>query len=191
MRKLMLLDSWEQIELLGDDTRLAILELCAVPRTVTQLAETLRVPRTRLYYHVKRLTEHRLLRVVRTRQVGPVTESQYQTSALSYRASSRLLRTLSESAMGGAILTIIFGPARADFVRSLEKGAFRLGERSGKKRVFLSRSLMKLTPEELEELVAGVEQLFARFDINPLVDRPGTIPVSAVSLIHPRSDLGA
>lgn len=188
MRKLMLLNSWEQVEVLGDDTRLAILELCATPRTVAEVAETLRVPRTRLYHHVKRLTDHGFLRVAQTRQVGPVTESYYQITALSYRPSSRLLGTLSESAMGGAILTIIFGPARADFVRSLEKGAFRLGERTGRKRLLLSRSLMKLTPEELEELVAGVEELLARFDTDPTADRPGTIPVSAVSLIHPRWD---
>ena len=53
----MLLNSWEQIEALGDDTRVAIIELCLRPQTVSDLAATLGVPRTRLYHHVNRLTE--------------------------------------------------------------------------------------------------------------------------------------
>jgi DNA-binding transcriptional ArsR family regulator len=186
VRKVKLLDSWEQIELLGDDTRVAILELCITPNTVTKLAEALQVPRTRLYHHVNRLTEHGLLRVVKTKQVGPVTESQYQVSARSFRPSRHLKASLSEPAMGAALLTIVLGPARADFVRSLEEGAFKLVDSSGKRRVHLARYLMNLTPDELDELVTGLEDLYARFDPDPTVQRPGTIPVSAVSLIHPR-----
>ncbi len=188
MRKVMLLNTWEQVELLGDDGRLAILELCVRPRTVTQMAETLRVPRTRLYHHVKRLSENGLLRVVKTKQVGPVTESHYQTSARSYRPSKQLIHSLSESAMGSALLTVVLGPARADFVRSLEKGAFSLTKSSGKKRVLISRGLMDLTPDELDEVINEIEGILGRYDTDPTVDRPGTIPVSAVSLIHPRWD---
>lgn len=184
----MLLDSWEQVELLGDDGRLAILELCVRPRTVTQIAETLKVPRTRLYHHVKRLTENGLLRVVKTKQVGPATESHYQTSARSYRPSKQLIRSLSESAMGSALLTVVLGPARADFVRSLEKGAFSLTETSGKRRVLISRGLKELTPEELDRVIREMEAILDRYDTDPSVDRPGTIPVSFVSLIHPRWD---
>ena len=88
--------------------------------------------------------------------------------------------------MGAALLTIVLGPARADFVRSLEEGAFKLGNSSGKRRIQLARYLMNLTPDELDELVTGLEDLYARFDPDPTVQRPGTIPVSAVSLIHPR-----
>jgi DNA-binding transcriptional ArsR family regulator len=188
MRKIMLLDSWEQVELLGDDGRLAILELCVRPKTVTQMAETLQVPRTRLYHHVKRLNQHGLLRVVKTKQVGPVTESHYQTSARTYRPSKQLMRSLSESAMGAALLTVVLGPARADFVRSLEKGAFSLTETSGKRRVLISRGLTDLTPEELDEVIREIEAILGRHDTDPTVERPGTIPVSFVSLIHPRWD---
>lgn len=188
MRKVMLLNTWEQVELLGDDGRLAILELCVRPRTVSQMAETLGVPRTRLYHHVKRLTEHDLLTVVKTKQVGPVMESHYQTSARSFRPSKQLMRSLSESAMGSALLTVILGPARADFVRSLEKGAFSLTQSGGKKRMLISRGLMDLTPDELDEVIREIEEVLGRYDTDPAIDRPGTIPVSAVSLIHPRWD---
>ena len=185
MRQVMLLNTWEQVELLGDDGRLAILELCVMPKTVSQMAETLRVPRTRLY---QRLTEHSLLRVVKTKQVGPVTESHYQTSARSYRPSKQLIRSLSESAMGSALLTVVLGPARADFVRSLEKGAFSLTETSGKRRVLIARGLMDLTPDELDEVIKEIEAILGRYDTDPTIERPGTIPVSTVSLIHPRWD---
>ena len=184
----MLLDTWEQVELLGDDGRLAILELCVRPKTVTQMAETLDVPRTRLYHHVKRLTEHGLLRVVKTKQVGPVTESHYQTTAHSYRPSKLLIRSLSESAMGSALLTVVLGPARADFVRSLEKGAFSLAEKPGKRRLLIARGLMDLTPDELDRVINEIEEILSRYDTDPTIERPGTIPVSAVSLIHPRWD---
>jgi DNA-binding transcriptional ArsR family regulator len=188
MRKVMLLDTWEQVELLGHDGRLAILELCVRPKTVTQMAETLRVPRTRLYHHVKRLNEHGLLRVVKTKQVGPVTESHYQTSAHSYRPSKQLIRSLSESAMGSALMTVVLGPARADFVRSLEKGAFSLAETSRKRSVMIQRGLMNLTPNELDQVIKEIEAILGRYDTGPAVERPGTIPVSMVSLIHPRWD---
>jgi DNA-binding transcriptional ArsR family regulator len=188
MRKVMLLNTWEQVELLGDDGRVAILELCVRPKTVSQMAETLGVPRTRLYHHVKRLTEHGLITVVKTMRVGPVTESHYQTSAWSYRPSKQLMRSLSESAMGSALLTVVLGPARADFVRSLEKGAFSLTETSGKRRFHIARGLMNLTPDELDEVINEIEEVLGRYDTDPALDRPGTIPVSAVSLIHPRWD---
>ena len=184
----MLLDSWEQVELLGDDGRVAILELCVRPKTVTQLAETLRVPRTRLYHHVKRLTEHGLLRVAKTKQVGPVTESHYQTSARTYRPSKQLMRSLSVAEMGSALLTVVLGPVRADFVRSLEKGAFSLSQTSGKRRVLISRSLKYLTPDELDEVIIEIEEILGRYDGDPTQDRPGTIPVSVLSLIHSRWD---
>ena len=188
MRQVMLLKTWEQVELLGDDGRMAILELCVRPNTVSQMAETLGVPRTRLYHHVKRLAEHGLLTVVKRKQVGPVTESHYQTSARSYRPSQQLMRSLSESAMGSALLTVVLGPARADFVRSLEKGAFSLTQSGGKKRILIARGLMDLTPDELDEVINEIEEVLGRYDTDPAVDRPGTIPVSAVSLIHPRWD---
>lgn len=184
----MLLDSWEQVELLGDDGRVAILELCVRPKTVTQMAETLRVPRTRLYHHVKRLTEHGLLRVVKTKQVGPVTESHYQTSARTYRPSKELMRSLSDADMGSALLTVVLGPARADFVRSLEKGAFSLTQTFGKRRFLISRSLKYLTPDELDEVIIEIEEILGRYDADPALDRPGTIPVSVLSLIHARWD---
>jgi hypothetical protein len=47
---------------------------------------------------------------------------------------------------------------------------------------------MDLTPDELDEVIKEIEAVLGRYDTDPRVDRPGTIPVSAVSLIHPRWD---
>jgi DNA-binding transcriptional ArsR family regulator len=186
MRKIKLLDTWEQIAVLGDDTRVAIIELCARPQTVSALAEALDVPRTRLYHHVKRLTEQGLLRVVKTKKVGPVTESHYQTAAYTFRPSKRLLASLKGSEMGAALLTVVVGPAKADFVRSLEMGVFGLTDSKQQRRVHLARHLMHITPRELDELIRGLEDLFGRFDTDPGIRRPGTVAVSALSLVHPR-----
>jgi hypothetical protein len=40
----------------------------------------------------------------------------------------------------------------------------------------------------LDEVINEIEEVLGRYDTDPALDRPGTIPVSAVSLIHPRWD---
>lgn len=186
MRKVMALDSREQIALLGDDLKLAILELAVHPNTVTSMAATLGVPRTRLYHHVNRLVDHQLLRAVKHRQVGPVVESQYQVTALTYRLSKRLLGSMSPAEVGAVLLSVVFGPAKAEFVTALQKGVFSVIESKRQRKVQVARHLMMLTPEELHSLILEVEDLYSRYDPDPQVDREGTIPVAAVSLIHPR-----
>lgn len=186
VRRVLALESREQVDLLSDDLKLAILEQAIRPTTVTAMADVLGVPRTRLYHHVKRLVENDLLRVVKQRQVGPVVESQYQTTALNYRVSKRLLESLSVAEVGAVLVSLVFGPAKAEFVTALQKEAFSLMDPKRKREVQVARHLMMLTPAELHNLIKDLEELYARYDPDPQVQREGTIPVAAVSLVHPR-----
>lgn len=181
----MQLETMEQVELLGDDLKVAIIELAIQPTTVSELAASLGVPRTRLYHHVKRLVEHGFLRVVRQRSKGPVVESVYQTAALTYRPSRQLLASLSSAEVGAALLSIVFGPAKAEFVAALDEGIFALTDTRRARQVSVGRHLMHLTPKELHDLIGEVEALYARYDPDP-APRPGTIPVAALSVVHPR-----
>lgn len=186
MRKIKVLNSWDQIQLLGSETKVAILELGLQPVTVSEMAEALGVPRTRLYHHVNLLTKNGLLEVVKTRQVGPVVESQYRAAALSYRTSKRLRASLSAEEAGAAVISVVFGPAKAEFIRALKNGVFNLADSKNQRRVHVSRYLMNLTPDELHELITEIDKLYSRFDPTPDIKRAGTIPVAGVSLIHPR-----
>lgn len=186
MRRVLALESREQIELLSDDLRLAVLERAIRPTTVTALAAVLGVPRTRLYHHVKRLVDNDLLRVVKQKRVGPVVESQYQTTALNYRVSRRLLESLSLAEVGAVIVSLVFGPAKAEFVTALQEEAFSLANSKRRRSVQVARHLMMLTPVELDELIRELEEVYTRYDPDPQIERPGTIPVAAVSLVHPR-----
>lgn len=51
------------------------------PSTVQQVAAQLRVPVTRLYYHVHLLEEHGMIHVVETHPVGGTVEKVYRASA--------------------------------------------------------------------------------------------------------------
>lgn len=186
MRQVLALESREQIELLADDFKLAILEQAIRPTTVSAIAVALGVPRTRLYHHVKRLVDNNLLRVVRQRQVGALVESQYQAIALNYRVSKRLLESLSASEVGAVLVSLVFGPAKAEFVTALQDGVFSLMDRKGPREVQVARHHMMLTPTELNRLIRELEELYARYDPDPQIEREGTIPVAAVSVVHPR-----
>ncbi|HJU81568.1 MAG TPA: ArsR family transcriptional regulator [Acidimicrobiia bacterium] len=186
MRQVLALESREQIELLADDLKLAILEQAIHPTTVSAMAVALGVPRTRLYHHVNRLVDNNLLRVVRQRQVGPLVESQYQATALNYRVSRRLLESLSVSEVGAVLVSLVFGPAKAEFVTALQDGLFSLMDSKGSREVQVARHHMMLTHTELNQLIRELEELYARYDPDPQIEREGTIPVAAVSVVHPR-----
>ena len=72
----------EQLKALGDDlrTRIAVL-LRERAHSVTELAETLELPKGTVAHHVKVLEKAGLVRVVRTRQVRAMTERYYGRTA--------------------------------------------------------------------------------------------------------------
>lgn len=78
------IDDVQTFELLADPTKVEILELTAVPHSVSEIAQAMGVPRTRLYHHVGALEEAGIIAVAATRQAGAMTEKLYQAAAKSY-----------------------------------------------------------------------------------------------------------
>ena len=67
-------------------------EIAHTPRTVQQIAEALDVPFTRLYYHIKLMEKHGLIRMVDVRQLsGAIEEKYYQVSARMFVIDRSLL----------------------------------------------------------------------------------------------------
>ena len=65
------LDTVERLKAMADPIRIRfVLELLDGPRTVREVAEALDVPPTRLYYHLRILERHGLVKVANRRMVS-------------------------------------------------------------------------------------------------------------------------
>lgn len=130
-----LIDDAATFELLADPTRVEILESLMVPKSVTQVAEVMGVPRTRLYHHFKLLHEAGMIRVVETRRVGAATESIHQASAYSFKPSRRFLESAVPRTQAEAVLTSLLGATRADVLRAVDEGIASIENRGGDRRL--------------------------------------------------------
>lgn len=184
------IDDLETLQLLADETRVSILELALVPRTVTELADELAVPRTRLYHHVHTLEERGLIRVVETRRAGAVEEKVYQAAAKAYKPSRRFLETASPREQAEAVAAAVLGTTSVDFIRSMDRGIATFDQRGESRSVSVARRLLRLTPTELSELVSELEELVGRYDRLDEED-PGDDPdrqvIGVLTVVYPSS----
>lgn len=109
------------LEVLGNPLRLRLLHhLSSRPCTVRDLAETLGVPNTRLYYHLDLLESCGIIEVAETRKSGARVQRVYRAVATSFKIGSELVervedkRQLAEATVG----TVLDG-ARLDAVSGL------------------------------------------------------------------------
>jgi DNA-binding transcriptional ArsR family regulator len=77
-RKEIVLEGWDRVKLYSHPLRRQILEHAVTPTTAVAIAESLRVPVTRLYRHLNALREAGLLAVVEERPKRGVIERWYQ-----------------------------------------------------------------------------------------------------------------
>jgi DNA-binding transcriptional ArsR family regulator len=157
------IDDAATFELLADPTKLEILELTAVPRSVSEIAEAMGVPRTRLYHHVGALEDAGIIAVADTRPAGAMTEKLYRAAAKSYQPSEKFRASAPARDLADAVMTSLLGTTRADFVRAADEGLVSLREDQQMRSVSLGRRLMRLTPERLAEFIDELEALFDRY----------------------------
>lgn len=180
------IDDEETFGLLADPTRLEILELTMVPRSVTEIAEAMGVPRTRLYHHVKLMEEAGMIAIAETRQTGALTEKVYQAAARSYQPSKTFLRNAAPRQRADALISSILNATRADFVRAVDDGIVRMGDRKENRTLLLGRLLMRLRPERLHALIDELEELLGRYAAAD-DDTDDAITVGVLNVIHPSS----
>ncbi len=177
------IDDVQTFELLADPTKVEILELTAVPHSVSEIAEAMGVPRTRLYHHVGALEEAGIIAVAATRQAGAMTEKLYQAAAKSYQPSETFLHGAPSRAVADAIMSALLGSTRADFVRAVDEGLVEMHDDQAMRSVSLGRRLTRLTPERLAQLIGDLEELLDRYG-DP--DDDG-VPIGVLHVIHPSS----
>jgi DNA-binding transcriptional ArsR family regulator len=82
----------ETLKAFADPLRVRfLLELSYGPRTVREVAEVLRVRPTRLYYHLRILQKHELVRVVGRRMVSGIEERSYEATARGWTIDPSLM----------------------------------------------------------------------------------------------------
>lgn len=153
----------EVFEVLNNPIRLRILRQLVEPHSVRQIAETLDVPPTRLYYHVNLLEEVGAIRVVETRKVGAMIQKLYQVTARSFRPSPKLVEGDHEPEELARIATaVVLDGARLDSEAALTRHFETLS--SGKEftvglKGSLGRTLGFFTKERAREFGEALEQL--------------------------------
>jgi len=151
------------MKVLTDPTRLAILESIQPTASVTEIAERLDVPRTRLYHHIKLLVEHGIIRVSDTRKKGALSEKVYEATADSFVPGPDLLESEDAGERAEAIVTGILDATREDLKRSIVKYGFQ-PDADEPKQIALNRSLAQLTPPEAEQLVKDMTEVWDRYN---------------------------
>lgn len=168
-----MIDDLETLKAVAEPTRAALLELLFEPRSVTELAGALDVPRTRLYHHVQLLESKGLIEQVDERRAGPMTERVYALTARTFRPSSRLARSTDVETM----TTWLFDTTKADVARAAAAG--RLSPVAG------GRTIAFVDEESARVFAAELEALVERFDAAH--DEANPQPFALVWALYPSS----
>ncbi|MCW2643862.1 MAG: ArsR family transcriptional regulator [Dactylosporangium sp.] len=163
MRDVLYLEQIEQAEALLKPQRIEVLRQLAEPRTCTEVASRLGQTPQRVYYHVKRLVDARLVDLVSERKVRGIHEGIYQASARSYWLSPRLVGRIglrkAQDEMSLGYLLDLMEEVQAD-VAALDRTAPELPS------VGVSGEI-RVRPEQrqqfLDDLQTALQNLFTRY----------------------------
>ena len=152
----------DQIKALTDPTRMRVMEAIGDGASVTEAAEKLDVPRTRLYHHIKVLEDKGLIQIQSTRKAGAIEEKIYETAAESFKIAPELPDEAEISDGVDAILAIALDTTRADLHQSLVTGLTTEGE-GFRDKVGVGRSLARISQERADELMEELRQLVDKY----------------------------
>src|SRR5262245_62031907 len=164
MRGVFVIKDLETLKVVAEPTRVTIMELLTEPRSVTELAEALEVPRTRLYHHIDLLLSHGLIRVVDERRVGALTERRYGLTARTYRPGARLMAAGDLEERLDVVSTLVFDATKSDFRRAVLTGEVSMDDPRGRRQMTVGRSVVRLSPSSAAAFVAEIEALTERFE---------------------------
>lgn len=176
----------ETLQVITEPTRLAILEALAEPGSVTEIAERLDVPRTRLYHHIKLLEERGVIRVGSTRKKGAMEEAVYEPAADSFVPGPRLMESGDPNERVEAVTAGILDTTRQDLRRSLLRH-WSEHEPDDPKQIGLMRSVLRLTPTEAERFIEEFGELLSRYAEIHAEDETGTRLFASTWLFYPSS----
>jgi hypothetical protein len=117
------LDTLAEFDVLAKRFRLSVLRAMNEPKSVSEAAEFLKVPVTRLYYHVNELYRGGFLTLLDVRKAGARSEKVYQATAKGIRPSQKFLEDYGADGIT-AVVKLVLGIVGAGFVRAIEAGDF-------------------------------------------------------------------
>jgi DNA-binding transcriptional ArsR family regulator len=163
----LVIDDLETLKVLSDPMRMQIAELVSYqPRTVKQVAKELGTTPHKLYYHVKLLEDHGLIRVVETRLVSGIVEKHYQITAKDIVVAEGLLSVAKPEGKSDveALISSILDGTKSDFIRSLRvrTGADFVGRKGHCSNV--SREMSNLTREQADKICRKLVELVKEFE---------------------------
>ena len=145
------------LQVVADPLRLRILEqLRREPQTVKQLAAALDVPQTKLYYHIKLLEEHGLIRISQTRVVSGIIEKQYGVTAYRLSVERTLLSPNAPAPDEGldTFLSVVLDHTKSEIQRGVRVGLIDIDQNSPLANgMILGRNWWRLTPAEADEML--------------------------------------
>ena len=184
----------ETLKVISDPLRVQILERIGLASdagnltTVKQLSEDLELPPTKLYYHIKLLEKHDLIRVAETRVVSGIIEKHYQIRAKRIRADLDISKHANIDRSEGMALTLSSIATMFDSVyKNIEKSfQYRLqeGEPEDDETAMMlsSQAMMQLSPAQAEAFIDKVNALIAEYaDIN----HPGGLAFGLTIVFNP------
>lgn len=177
-------DTLDFVNELTHPVRAQIMRQLKRPKTAADIAETLDVPVTRLYHHLKRLEKAELIRVVATRKVAAVTERRYQVVALSMGVDQRFFESLDTAEVVTA-LGSIFDIAKLGMQREFEAGTIRVDEDDDS--AVLSLSHISLSSERRDALMGRLHDLIAEFTADTSGLDESSVRVALFIAAHPES----
>ena len=149
----------ETIKVIADPLRLRLmLETIDAPRTVKELAATLDVPQTRLYYHMKLLEKHGLISVAGRRMVSGIEERSYRSPANGWTISKDLMA----DAVFSGLLAALFDLTRAELEMALANSNAEPGNAESDVPL-LTFTRLWLSEDEVIEVQRGFQQVLERF----------------------------
>jgi DNA-binding transcriptional ArsR family regulator len=178
----------ETLKVITDPTRLAILESIAEARSVTEIADALGVPRTRLYHHIKLLEDRGIIRVASTRKKGALEEKLYEPAADSFVPGPKLMESANVGERVEAAIAGILDTTREDLRRSLLE-QWTDEESARRAEVGMLRSLLRLTDEEAEQFTEEFHSLLKKYSaLHPQGDQAPGVKYHALTwLFYPSS----
>ncbi len=157
------LDTLAEFDVLAKRFRLSVLRAMNEPKSVSEAAEFLNVPVTRLYYHVNELYRGGFLTLLEVRQAGARSEKVYQATAKGIRPSQKFLEDYGADGIT-AVVKLVLGIVEAGFVRAIEAGDFGnepddVGHRNGT----IGLAALFLSDDHRHELITEIEALSAKY----------------------------
>ncbi len=130
--------------------RLQLMKTIKTPKTVKEIGTRLKLPPTKLYYHINALEKHGIIRVVETNIVSGIIEKTYLITARNYRVDEHLLSNedVNEENLS-ELLDGVFSATRAELRSSFRAGLMEF-QKTGNKpnKGGLTRTHLSLTEEE-------------------------------------------